>query len=134
MLYVKFSSIFDTQNKNDRLHILCTDAKFSSTRYDTKFHANMYNNIPLSRKSLHFLVQANRLLEYPFSISALCSITWRKLSHSLCPLSERFTVRLYFPISQKLSLVAVSSSWMDIVIFVLTEPPHSSPNRKKYIV
>lgn len=80
--------------------------------------------IPLSRNSFHFLDQLVRFLAYDVSISLLCCISWRRLSHNALPLSIRLTVRLYLPISQKLSLVACTSSSFSDISTTLWVPAH----------
>lgn len=80
--------------------------------------------IPFSRNSFHFLDQLVRFLAYDVSISLLCCISWRRLSHNVLPLSIRLTVRLYLPISQKLSLVACTSSSFSDISTTLWVPAH----------
>lgn len=86
--------------------------------------------IPLSRNSFHFLDQLERFLAYEVSISLLCCISCRKLSHKALPLSIRLTVRLYLPISQKLSLVACTNSSFSDISTTLWVPAHQQKEAK----
>ena len=80
------------------------------------------SHLPLSRKSFHFLDQADSMDAYFFSISARLSISCRRWSHSLYPLSQRLTVRMYLPTSQKLSLLDCSMSSLTDMLMVYSQP------------
>ncbi len=93
-----------------RLRQFCFNHQFVSVHYPRTLYAEIVpswqicglDKIPLSMSSFHLLDQCLRDFEYFRSISLRsCTSSIRSL-HSLWPSSTRLTVRLNWPISQKL--------------------------------